>query len=221
MTLLSGVAGLQQPVSKESDSMNTEQISGLILAGGRGTRMGHVDKGLQNFRGAPMALHVMLRLQPQVGDLMINANQNLAPYESFGVPVWPDEMQGYAGPLAGMQTGLIHCTTDYMVTAPCDSPFLPVDLVERLASGLLDADADLAVAVTGEGPTRQAHPVFCLMKASLLQHLTEFLRDGGRKIDAWYASLNTVDVHFAEEAAFRNINTVAELKSYEAAPGQQ
>jgi len=201
--------------------MNTEQISGLILAGGRGTRMGHVDKGLQNFRGAPMALHVMLRLQPQVGDLMINANQNLAPYESFGVPVWPDEMQGYAGPLAGMQTGLIHCTTDYMVTAPCDSPFLPVDLVERLASGLLDADADLAVAVTGEGPTRQAHPVFCLMKASLLQHLTEFLRDGGRKIDAWYASLNTVDVHFAEEAAFRNINTVAELKSYEAAPGQQ
>ena len=203
--------------------MNTEQISGLILAGGRGTRMGHVDKGLQNFRGAPMALHVMLRLQPQVGDLMINANQNLAPYESFGVPVWPDEMQGYAGPLAGMQTGLIHCTTDYMVTAPCDSPFLPVDLVERLAAGLLDADADLAVAVTGEGEgeTRQAHPVFCLMKASLLQHLTEFLRDGGRKIDAWYASLNTVDVHFAEEAAFRNINTVAELKSYEAAPGQQ
>ena len=196
--------------------MNTEQITGLILAGGRGTRMGHVDKGLQNFRGAPMALHVMLRLQPQVGELMINANQNLAPYESFGVPVWPDEMQGHAGPLAGMQTGLLHCTTDYMVTAPCDSPFLPPDLVERLAAGLLDADADLAVAVTGEGEgeERQAHPVFCLMKASLLQHLSEFLRDGGRKIDAWYASLNTVEVPFADEAAFRNINTVAELKSY-------
>ena len=201
--------------------MNTEEITGLILAGGRGTRMGHVDKGLQNFRGAPMALHVMLRLQPQVGELMINANQNLAPYESFGVPVWPDEMQGYAGPLAGMQTGLIHCTTDYMVTAPCDSPFLPTDLVERLEDGLLDAGADLAVAVTSAGATRQVHPVFCLMKTSLLQHLSEYLRDGGRKIDAWYGSLNTVEVDFADEAAFRNINTIAELKQYEPTPGQQ
>lgn len=205
----------------KADTMNTEQITGLILAGGRGTRMGHVDKGLQNFRGAPMALHVMLRLQPQVGELMINANQNLAPYESFGVPVWPDEMQGHAGPLAGMQTGLIHCTSDYMVTAPCDSPFLPTDLVQRLADSLLDAGADLAVAVTGEGATRQVHPVFCLMKASLLQHLTEYLRDGGRKIDTWYASLNTVEVAFEDEAAFRNINTMAELKAYEPASGQQ
>ena len=205
----------------KADTMNTEQITGLILAGGRGTRMGHVDKGLQNFRGAPMALHVMLRLQPQVGELMINANQNLAPYESFGVPGWPDEMQGHAGPLAGMQTGLIHCTSDYMVTAPCDSPFLPTDLVQRLADSLLDAGADLAVAVTGEGATRQVHPVFCLMKASLLQHLTEYLRDGGRKIDAWYASLNTVEVAFEDEGAFRNINTMAELKAYEPASGQQ
>jgi len=201
--------------------MNTEQITGLILAGGRGTRMGHVDKGLQNFRGAPMALHVILRLQPQVGELMINANQNLAPYESFGLPVWPDEMQGYAGPLAGMQTGLIHCTTDYMVTAPCDSPFLPADLVERLADGMLDAAADLSVAVTGTGTARQVHPVFCLMKTSLLQHLSEYLRDGGRRIDAWYASLNTVEVEFTDEAAFRNINTIAELKQYERTPGQQ
>ena len=201
--------------------MDIEQITGLILAGGRGTRMGHVDKGLQSFRGAPMALHVMMRLQPQVGDLMINANQNLAPYESFGVPVWPDETQGYAGPLAGMQTGLVHCTTDYLVTAPCDSPFLPDDLVQRLSNALLAADADLAVAVTGSGPSRQAHPVFSLMKASLLQHLSEYLRDGGRKVDAWYGSLNVVEVEFADEAAFRNINTVAELKQYEPMQDQQ
>jgi molybdopterin-guanine dinucleotide biosynthesis protein A len=212
---------LHQQFQEKADTMNTEQITGLILAGGRGTRMGLVDKGLQNFRGAPMALHVMLRLQPQVGELMINANQNLAPYESFGVPVWPDEMQGYAGPLAGMQTGLIHCTTDYLVTAPCDSPFLPTDLVQRLADALLAADADLAVAVTGEEEARQVHPVFCLMKASLLQHLTEYLRDGGRKVDAWYRSLNRVEVHFADEAAFRNINTVAELKQYEPTSNQQ
>jgi molybdenum cofactor guanylyltransferase len=195
--------------------MNTEQITGLILAGGRGTRMGHVDKGLQTFRGAPMAMHVLMRLQPQVGELMINANQNIGPYESFGVPVWPDAMQGFEGPLAGMQTGLIHCTTDYMVTAPCDSPFLPTDLVARLGQGLLAADADLAVAVTGACDTRQAHPVFCLMKASLMEHLADYLRSGGRKIDAWYASLKTAEVHFEDEAAFRNINTVAELKQFE------
>lgn len=195
--------------------MDTEQITGLILAGGRGTRMGHVDKGLQNFRGAPMALHVMMRLQPQVGELMINANQNLGPYESFGVPVWPDEIQGFEGPLAGMQTGLVHCMTDYMVTAPCDSPFLPTDLVARLADGLIDADADLAVAVTEGGGKRQAHPVFCLMKAALLQHLTEYLRGGGRKIDAWYASLRIAEVVFEDEDAFRNINTLVELKQYE------
>ena len=201
--------------------MDIEQITGLILAGGRGTRMGHVDKGLQNFRSAPMALHVMMRLQPQVGELMINANQNLGPYESFGVPVWPDEMQGFEGPLAGMQTGLIHCMTDYMVTAPCDSPFLPSDLVARLSDGLLDAEADLAVAATESGGKRQAHPVFCLMKASLLQSLTEYLRGGGRKIDAWYATVPTVEVLFEDEAAFRNINTLAELKQFEPLQGQQ
>lgn len=201
--------------------MDIEQITGLILAGGRGSRMGHVDKGLQNFRNAPMALHVMMRLQPQVGELMINANQNLGPYESFGVPVWPDEMQGFEGPLAGMQTGLIHCMTEYMVTAPCDSPFLPDDLVARLADGLLDADADLAVAVTEGSGRRQAHPVFCLMKASLLQSLTDYLRGGGRKIDAWYAAVKTVEVVFEEEAAFRNINTLAELKQLEPQEDQQ
>lgn len=201
--------------------MNIEQITGLILAGGRGTRMGTVDKGLQTFRGAPMALHVMMRLQPQVGELMINANQNLAPYEAFGLPVWPDEMQGYAGPLAGIQAGLIHCTTDYMVTAPCDSPFLPADLVARLSQALLDNHADVAVAVTGVGDQRQVHPVFCLMKSSLIQHLTEYLRGGGRKVDAWYASLDRTEVHFEDEAAFRNINTIAELKAFEPAAGQQ
>ena len=177
--------------------------------------MGGVDKGLQMFRGAPMAMHVLMRLSPQVGALMINANQNLAPYEAFGVPVWPDEFQGFAGPLAGMHTGLSHCETDYLVTAPCDSPFLPTDLVQRLGEGLESRNADLAVAVTGEGESRQAHPVFCLLKASLHPHLTDFLQKGGRKIDAWYTSLTVAEVHFAEEEAFRNINTIEELKKFE------
>jgi molybdopterin-guanine dinucleotide biosynthesis protein A len=197
-------------------NIDINQITGLVLAGGRGSRMGGVDKGLQTFRNAPMALHVVMRLKPQVGNLMINANQNLGPYEGFGVPVWPDEVGGFAGPLAGLQTGLSHCETAYLVTAPCDSPFLPHDLVERLSSALLEQDADLAVAVTGEGETRQPHPVFCLAKASLLPHLNQFLQQGGRKFDAWYASLKVAEVHFPDEAAFRNINTLEELRTYEA-----
>ena len=195
--------------------MDTSQITGLILAGGRGTRMGTVDKGLQMFRDAPMALHVLMRLSPQVGYIMINANQNIAPYEAFGVPVWQDDMQGYPGPLAGLQTGLIHCETDYLVTAPCDSPFLPKDLVERLADGLEQKNADIAVAVTGAGETRQAHPVFCLVKASLLPHLTLYLQEGGRKFDKWYSSLAVAEVHFDDEDAFRNINTLDDLRKYE------
>ncbi len=195
--------------------MDTTQITGLILAGGRGSRMGNVDKGLQMFRGAPMAMHVMLRLAPQVGPLLINANQNIGPYEGFGVPVWPDQIPDFAGPLAGLQTGLAHCETPYLVTAPCDSPFLPTDLVARLYAELNEWEADLAVAVTGEGAERRTQPVFCLMKSSLLPHLTAFLQDGGRKIDAWYASLNVVEVHFPDEAAFRNINTVEELRQFE------
>ncbi len=195
--------------------MDSSQITGLILAGGRGTRMGTVDKGLQMFRDAPMALHVLMRLSPQVGYIMINANQNIAPYEAFGVPVWQDEMQGFAGPLAGLQTGLIHCETDYLVTAPCDSPFLPKDLVERLADGMEQNNADIAVAVTGAGETRQAHPVFCLVKASLLPHLTLYLQEGGRKFDKWYSSLAVAEVHFDDEDAFRNINTLDDLRNYE------
>lgn len=195
--------------------IDKQDITGLILAGGRGSRMGTVDKGLQSFRGAPMALHVMLRLSPQVGDLMMNANQNLAPYESFGVPVWPDEFGTFAGPLAGLQTGLNHCTTRYLVTAPCDTPFLPIDLVTRLGAALHAADAEVAVAVTGTGHARQPHPVFCLLKTTLLPQLTGYLQDGGRKVDGWYANLKIAEVQFDDETAFRNINTLEELRQYE------
>ncbi len=188
------------------------QITGLILAGGRGSRMGSIDKGLAPFGSLPMVQHVILRLQPQVQRLLINANQNLDTYAAFGAPVWPDAMPDFAGPLAGLQTGLMHCETPYLVTAPCDSPFLPADLVQRLASALQLEDADLAVAVTGTGDSRQPHPVFCLAKASLLPHLTQFLEAGGRKVDRWYATLRVAEVHFPDESAFRNINTLADLQ---------
>ena len=196
-------------------TISPSQITGLILAGGRGSRMGHVDKGLQPFRGAPMVMHAIMRLSPQVGTLIINANQNIGPYEGFGYPVWPDQMGGFEGPLAGLQTGLSHCDTDYLVTAPCDSPFLPENLVAMLGDALAANDAELAVAVTEEGGKRQAHPVFCLMKASVLPGLTAYLQEGGRKIDTWYRSLRFAEVLFPDESAFRNINTLEELRRFE------
>ena len=190
-------------------------VTGLILAGGRGTRMGSVDKGLQPFRGKPMALHVLERLQPQVDAMLINANQNQAGYEAFGVPVWPDALAGFAGPLAGLQTGLMHCKTPYLVTAPCDSPLLPTDLVERLAAGLHAAGAEVALAVTGTGATLQPHPVFCLVSIAVLPSLSAYLQAGGRKVDSWFATLAMTRVHFDDEAAFRNINTLDELQRFD------
>src|SRR5688500_15551878 len=130
-------------------TISPEQISGLVLAGGRGSRMGGVDKGLQNFRGLPLALQAMLRLGPQVGHVMINANRNLGAYESFGAPVWPDALPDFAGPLAGFLTGFEHCETPYLVTVPCDTPLFPLTLVEQLAQALEIADAEIAMACAG------------------------------------------------------------------------
>ena len=148
-----------------------------------------------------------MRLRPQVGELMINANRNLAAYESFGVPVWPDPTSDFPGPLAGLHRGLTEATHPLVATAPCDSPFLPLDLVAQLKTALDANNADLAVAKTGDQP----HPVFSLCRQSVLPSLTAFLESGGRKIDAWYAQLKVVEVQFADEAAFRNINTREEL----------
>jgi molybdopterin-guanine dinucleotide biosynthesis protein A len=169
--------------------------------------MGGVDKGLQPLRGKPMAQWALERLVPQVDEVLINCNQNLDAYARFGHRLVPDEIGGFAGPLAGLHAGLKVASHPLLVTVPCDSPFLPFDLVERLSSAL--ADKDLAVAKTGE----QAHPVFSLVRKAVVANLEAFLRAGGRKIDAWYACLKTVEVSFDDEAeAFRNINTLEELK---------
>jgi molybdopterin molybdotransferase len=193
-------------------------ISGLILAGGRGTRMGQVDKGLQPFRGKTMVAHVLERLAPQVASVAINANQNLDTYAALGVPVWPDDLSGFAGPLAGMETGMRRCQTEFLLTAPCDSPFLPPDLAERLLAALREQDADLAFAMTQEpGRRPQPHPVFCLVKASLLPILSGYLQEGGRRMDGWYIGLKAVEVRFEDADAFRNINTLDELHSLDTA----
>jgi molybdenum cofactor guanylyltransferase len=183
-------------------------ITGIVLAGGQGRRMGGVDKGWVELAGKPMIAHVLDRLRPQVGDVLINANQNLDRYSEFGVPVVPDNVGGFAGPLAGLHAGMTRATGSHVVTVPCDSPFLPPDLVARLAVALDADDAQLAVAKTFEQP----HPVFCLARRDVLPHLAAFLETGGRKIDAWYATLAVVEVAFDDESdAFRNINTSAEL----------
>jgi len=195
-------------------------ITGLILAGGRGSRMGGADKGLQNFRGMPLALQTMMRLAPQVGEVIINANRNLSAYESFGAQVWPDAISDYAGPLAGFLTGLEHCETDYLVTVPCDTPLFPVDLVERLASAIEADGAEIAMAAAREtdGELR-TQPVFCLLRRELMESLVSFTHGGGRKIDAWTALHKTSVVPFDREGddprAFFNANTVSELHQLE------
>ena len=195
--------------------MTAPAISGLILAGGRGTRMGDVDKGLRAFRGRPMVAHVIERFAPQVDELLINANRNLEVYAAFGFRVIADAVGGFAGPLAGLERGLASAAHPLVATAPCDSPFLPADLVARLNAALTAHGAELAVAKTGNQP----HPVFCLCRRSLHVHLSDFLAAGGRKIDRWYASLAVAEVSFDDqEAAFSNINTQEELDALERPP---
>jgi molybdopterin-guanine dinucleotide biosynthesis protein A len=187
-------------------------VTGLILAGGKGSRMGGVDKGLQTFRGRRLVDHVYERLAPQVGGVIINANQNQEVYRTFGVRVVSDAVGGFAGPLAGMHAGLSVSKRPFLASVPCDSPFLAEDLIARLYARIDETGAELAVAKTGDQP----HPVFSLMRRGVLDHLSDFLKDGGRKIDAWYATLNVVEVAFDDEAeAFSNINTLDELTSYE------
>ena len=185
-----------------------DRVTGIVLAGGQGRRMGGVDKGLQPLRGKAMAAWAIERLAPQVDEILVNANQNPDAYAGFGYRVIPDSLGGFAGPLAGLHAGLQAASHALAVTVPCDSPYLPLDLVTRLHSSL-DCN-DLAVARTGTQP----HPVFALVRRAVLPHLEAFLAGGGRKIDAWYATLRVVEVSFDDQPdAFRNFNTLEELKN--------
>lgn len=207
--------------------IDIQDITGIVLAGGRGSRMGGVDKGMQNFNGIPLALHTLLRLQMQVGSVMINANRNLAAYEAFGVPVWPDTLSDYAGPLAGFLTGLERCETPYLLTAPCDTPLFPLDLAARLAEAMAREGAEIAMAAghdsadtPGTESAVRTQPVFCLLRMELLESLVAFTQGGGRKIDAWTAQHKTVVVPFDrpdDARAFFNANTLAELHALEGA----
>ena len=204
--------------------MQAASITGLVLAGGRGTRMGGIDKGLQPFMGTPLALRALQRLQAQqgglVGSCLINANRNLADYQAFGAPVCPDTLEGYAGPLAGFLAGLQHCPTPYLLTVPCDSPLFPLDLAQRLAQALHETGSDIAMvnAVEDDGSMR-SQPVFTLLRTKLRNDLIQFTEAGGRKIDAWTRQHRTVLVPFNtptdDPRAFCNVNTLEALRALE------
>jgi molybdopterin-guanine dinucleotide biosynthesis protein A len=185
-------------------------ITGVLLAGGQGRRMGGVNKGLQPFRGKPLVEWTLERLAPQVNEVLINSNQNHDNYNRYGHRVIADSIEGFAGPLAGLQCALAAAKYDRVVTVPCDSPFLPQDLVRRLAHAVEMQTAQVGVAVTGAQP----HPVFLYCHRDLLPNLNEYLAAGGRKIDAWYAKLRVVEIHFDDQPdSFLNINTLDELRS--------
>ena len=194
--------------------LDPSALCGLILAGGRGSRMGGLDKGLQPYRGRPLVQHAQQRLAPQVGQLMISANRHLPAYAALGVSVWPDTGSDYPGPLAGFLAGLTHCETPYLVTVPCDSPCFPLDLVARLAAALHAQQADLAMPLTLEADGReQLHPVFCLMRTTLKDSLATFMAGGQRSIERGARLHRLAQVPFDDGEAFFNANTPEDLRA--------
>jgi molybdenum cofactor guanylyltransferase len=195
-------------------------LTGLVLAGGRGMRMGGVDKGLQLLRGEALASHVLKRLAPQTGALLISANRNADVYAALGAPfgatVVADTMPGFPGPLAGLLAGLRAAGTPFVLSAPCDSPGLPADLAARLAHALEAQGADIATVTTTDSlGNTSIHPVFALLRTSLADDLSAFLEAGERKVRAWYARHKTAEVAFTDERAFYNINSLQELADLE------
>lgn len=201
-------------------NLTRADITGLVLAGGRGTRMGGVDKGLQPLHGEALAAHVLKRLAAQTGPLLISANRHPEVYAALGAPfgatIVADSLPDFPGPLAGLLTGLRAARTDFVLSAPCDSPGLPADLAARLALALDAQQADIATVTTTDahGET-SVHPVFALLRTALADDLSAFLEAGERKVRAWYARHKTVEVAFADERAFYNINSLQELADLE------
>lgn len=196
----------------EREPKSTHAVTGILLAGGRARRMGGRDKGLIELAGRPLASHALERLRPQVAEVLINANRNRARYEALGARVVGDSLDGFLGPLAGLLAGMEAATQPLAVTAPCDSPFVPHDLVQRLADALVGRDAEIAVAHDGE----RRQPVFLLARVALADDLRRWLDGGGRKIDEWLGRHRVVDVPFTDTPdAFININTAEERAAVE------
>lgn len=176
--------------------------------------MNGVDKGLVLLQNKPLVQHVIANLTPQVDEIFINANRDISTYETFGYPILKDESDDFLGPLAGFLLGLKHAKHEYVLTVPCDSPLLPLDLAERLYNGMTETHADIAVAAS----CGDTHPVFCLMKKSVLPSLHAFLENGERKVSAWQKNQQYTEVDFSDcSDAFTNLNTFDDLKALELA----
>ncbi|HXK56765.1 MAG TPA: molybdenum cofactor guanylyltransferase MobA [Gammaproteobacteria bacterium] len=185
-------------------TINRDQITAVILAGGKGRRMGGQDKGLLELKGRPLIKHVLSAIAPQVGTVIINANRNLNRYAGFGYPVVRDDLQGFQGPLAGFAAAMAAATTPYILTMPCDGPLLPVGYARTMADALESSGAELAVAHSGE----RLQPVHALLCRSLEPSLLAYLESGDRKIDLWYRDHRMAIADFSHcPEAFRNINT--------------
>jgi molybdopterin-guanine dinucleotide biosynthesis protein A len=187
-------------------------ITAVILAGGEGRRMGGEDKGLIEISGRRMVEHVLARIVPQVGRVIINANRNRTSYARLGHSVFSDELNDFQGPLAGVATALAQIDTPFLLTLPCDSPAPPEDLAARLYRALETQQADIAVAHDGQ----RLHPVFALLRRELLPSLRDYLAAGDRKIDLWFERHHSIAVDFADEAeAFLNVNSPADRTDLE------
>ena len=210
-------------MARAHPALDATAITGLVLAGGQGRRMGGIDKGLQTYQGVPLAWHAARRLAPQVHTVMLNANRHLDVYAQWGLPVWPDEQADFAGPLAGLAAGLSHCTTPYLMSVPCDSPLFPNDLVARLTQALVAQDACIAMVRSpdSEHPdgARRDQPVFALLRADLGASLARYNAEGGRKMTPWFAQHRCAVVEFDDARAFANANTLDELHALEHAHG--
>ncbi|MDO8891704.1 MAG: molybdenum cofactor guanylyltransferase MobA [Sulfurimicrobium sp.] len=188
-------------------------VTAIVLAGGRGQRMGEADKGLVLLHGKPLVSWVLERIAPQVDEVLISANRNLERYRELGYAVLPDEMPDFPGPLAGLHRAMAATSHPLWLSVPCDTPFLPENLVPRLYADLLSEKAELAVAAV-EG---QLQPAICLGYTHLRAGLGEFLARGGRRVGEWQSGLSRTVVTFDSPQSFRNINTQADITEAESA----
>ena len=196
---------------KQLSTSEDLKLGAVVLAGGQGSRMNGVDKGLQLLQGQSLVMHAVKRLQAQslaVASIAINANRHLSDYQALGFDVWPDAQADFAGPLAGFLVGMWRCPHPYLLTVPCDTPMFPLNLAEQLVQALHSQGADIAMAAApqDDGVVRR-QPVFCVVKVTLKDSLQHFLAEGGRKIGAWTALHHTVEVPFEDPLGFRNLNT--------------
>ncbi len=193
---------------RQPGNLTTRAITGCILAGGRGRRFQGADKGFVALAGRPLLVHVLDRFRPQVDEVMISANRHLEDYRRHCARVLADAADDYAGPLAGFAAAMAAATTPHLATTPCDTPFIPTDMVDRLWQALVEKDAEISVVRTGT----RLQPVFALLGTDLKDSLLKYLASGGHKIDAWYADHRVAEVDFgSDHEDFMNINTPDDL----------